>query len=123
MYIDEAGKNCMPACPDGSLSVPPAGRPRRPRMHNTVASHCDFSTPHNGGSVRHRYEEIALNKKIDRLGLQNHGLHRRFRSRRRCRRALAPIGHGRSTGNCGMDRHVNRIRRRIRQTPRIGIGL
>src|SRR5262249_57485293 len=54
MCVDEARKNCMAAPTDGSLSVPPTCWLRRPSMHDTAASHCDFSIPHNGYSVRHR---------------------------------------------------------------------
>ena len=75
MYVDETRKNCMAARTDGSLSVPPTCGPRQPGMHDTAISHCDFTTPHNGHSARHWYEEGALHKKIDWLGFQGHGLH------------------------------------------------
>ena len=72
-------------------------------MHNTVTSHCDFSTPHNGHSVRHRYEKITLNKKIDRLGFQDH-VSTAVAAADVPLLALAPAD--RSTGKCGMGSHV-----------------
>jgi hypothetical protein len=102
VYADETRKNCRAARTDGSLRVPPTCRPRRPRMHDTATSHCDFTTPHNGHSVRHRYEESALHKKIESWGSK-------IIVSMPFLRSFAPMGLGSSpAGNCGMGTHVGR---------------
>jgi hypothetical protein len=102
VYADETRKNCRAARTDGSLRVPPTCRPRRSRLHDTATSHCDFTTPHNGHSVRHRYEESALHKKIESWGSK-------IIVSMPFLRSFAPMGLGSSpAGNCGMGTHVGR---------------